>query len=143
MKKGIHPDWTHQAQVTCSCGNKFTVGSTKETLTVDICNKCHPFFTGEMKFVDRQGRVDKFMKKMKAAEAIKAKGVKKKSSDKDLDEETQSYKDVLRQQQTILKQVAKSRKAKAAGAEKPVEAKKADKPAKASKDTKTDKAKEA
>ena len=149
MKKGIHPNWTHQAQVTCSCGNKFTVGSTEETLTVDICNKCHPFFTGEMKFVDRQGRVDKFMKKMKAAEAIKAKGVKKKTSDDDSDKETQSYKDVLRQQQTVLKQVAKSRKAKVAGAEKAAEAKKAagatkaDKAVEASKDAKTTKLKEA
>jgi len=111
MKKGIHPNWTNNTQVTCSCGNTFTVGSTKDTLEVDICYKCHPFFTGEMKFVDRQGRVDKFMKKMQAAQAIKAQKSKKKSSKKsDDDNQDQTYKDVLKQQQTILKQVAKNRK---------------------------------
>jgi large subunit ribosomal protein L31 len=113
MKKGIHPNWTHQAQVTCSCGNKFTVGSTLDKLEVDICNKCHPFFTGEMKFVDRQGRVDKFMKKMKAAEDAKSKSGSKKSSKKD-PKDSKSYKDVLKQQQTVLKQVAKGRAQKEA-----------------------------
>ena len=67
MKQGIHPTWHPNAQITCSCGNSFTVGSVFESLHVDICNKCHPFFTGEMKFVDRQGRVDRFMKKMQLA----------------------------------------------------------------------------
>lgn len=113
MKKGIHPNWTHEAQVTCSCGATFTIGSTLETLKVDICSKCHPFFTGEMKFVDRQGRVDKFLKKVQAAEAIKSKVSKKKSSEKNSDEESKSYKDVLKQQQTVMKQVAKTRKAQA------------------------------
>ncbi|MBU0974078.1 50S ribosomal protein L31 [Patescibacteria group bacterium] len=108
MKQGIHPNWTDQAQVTCSCGATFTIGSTLDTLKVDICSKCHPFFTGEMKFVDRQGRVDKFLKKVQVAEAIKAKGSTKKSSSKN-SEDPKSYKDVLRQQQTVLKQVAKTR----------------------------------
>ena len=67
MKQGIHPDWHHDTKVTCSCSNTFTIGSITDTLQVDICNKCHPFFTGELKFVDRQGRVDKFKKKMEAA----------------------------------------------------------------------------
>lgn len=127
MKKGIHPNWTHQTQVTCSCGNKFTVGSTEETLQVDICNKCHPFFTGEMKFVDRQGRVDKFLKKMKTAEEIKAKKVQKKPVETSK-EDTQSYKDVLRQQQVAMNQLVKARKDKA---EKPAEKKAEAKPAKA------------
>lgn len=122
MKKGIHPNWTHQTQVTCSCGNKFTVGSTEETLQVDICNKCHPFFTGEMKFVDRQGRVDKFLKKMKTAEEIKAKKVQKKPAETS-NEDTQSYKDVLRQQQVAMNQLVKARKDKA---DKPAETKKAE-----------------
>ncbi len=109
MKKGIHPNWTNQAQVTCSCGNTFTVGSTQDNLQVDICYKCHPFFTGEMKFVDRQGRVDKFMKKMQVAKQAQAKVKKKKSSDKNYKQD-KSYKDVLKQQQTILKQAAKNKK---------------------------------
>lgn len=113
MKKGIHPNYNNQSQVTCSCGNVFTVGSTQDTLTVDICNKCHPFFTGEMKFVDRQGRVDKFMKKMQAAQAIKAKATTKKAKSDDDEEETKSYKDILRTQQTVLKQAEKTAKKKA------------------------------
>ena len=109
MKNGIHPKYNHQAKVTCSCGNIFTVGSVQDELTVDICNKCHPFFTGEMKFVDRQGRVDKFMKKMQAAEAIKAQGTSKKAKDEEV-EDTKSYKDMLRDQQTVLKQAEKTAK---------------------------------
>ena len=67
MKQGIHPQW-YECQVTCSCGNTFTTGSIESTLQVDICDNCHPFFTGEVRFVDRQGRVDRFLNKMKAAE---------------------------------------------------------------------------
>jgi len=66
MKKGIHPTY-HDAKVTCVCGNTFNVGSTKPSIDVDICSKCHPFFTGEMKFVDTQGRIEKFQAKQKAA----------------------------------------------------------------------------
>lgn len=62
MKAGIHPQWYPQAQVTCACGNTFTVGSTKPTISVEICAKCHPFFTGEMRFVDTLGRVERFQK---------------------------------------------------------------------------------
>lgn len=60
MKKGIHPTWYPQARVTCICGNTFTVGSTKEEIHVDVCSKCHPFFTGEMKLIDTAGMVEKF-----------------------------------------------------------------------------------
>lgn len=111
MKKGIHPNWTKQSQVACSCGNTFTVGSVNDTLQVDICNKCHPFFTGEMKFVDRQGRVDKFMKKMQAAKDIQeASKDEKKTETANSNDSEKSYKDVLRHQQTVMKQVEKARK---------------------------------
>ncbi len=63
MKKGIHPEYYPEAVVRCACGNEFTVGSTKPEIKVEICSKCHPFFTGEMKFVDTEGRIEKFMKK--------------------------------------------------------------------------------
>ena len=63
MKKGIHPEYYHEAVVRCACGNEFTVGSTKPEIRVEIFSKCHPFFTGEMKFVDTEGRIEKFMKK--------------------------------------------------------------------------------
>jgi len=63
MKKGIHPQYFEEAIVKCACGNEFKVGSTKKEIRVEICSKCHPFFTGEMKFVDTEGRIEKFMKK--------------------------------------------------------------------------------
>jgi len=65
MKADIHPQW-YQATVTCACGNTFMVGSTKAAINVDICSKCHPFFTGEMRFVDTMGRVERFQKKQAA-----------------------------------------------------------------------------
>ncbi|NCS97794.1 MAG: 50S ribosomal protein L31 [Candidatus Pacebacteria bacterium] len=112
MKKGIHPNWHSDAQVTCSCGNTFTTGSTQSTLEVDICSKCHPFFTGEVRFVDRQGRVDKFLKKMQAAEAVKAEVAKKgsKKTEAATPEDTKSYQDILRQQQIELKKAEKADK---------------------------------
>ncbi len=63
MKKGIHPQYYSDAIVKCACGNEFTVGSTKKEIKVEICSKCHPFFTGELKFIDTEGRIEKFMKK--------------------------------------------------------------------------------
>ncbi|OGW37285.1 MAG: 50S ribosomal protein L31 [Nitrospirae bacterium GWC2_56_14] len=62
MKEGIHPDYK-VATVSCACGEKFTTKSTKETLRLDICSVCHPFFTGKQKLIDTEGRVDKFRKK--------------------------------------------------------------------------------
>jgi len=62
MKEGIHPKYG-QAVVKCACGETFVTGSTKKELRVEICSKCHPFFTGKQKFVDTTGRVDKFKKK--------------------------------------------------------------------------------
>ena len=61
MKEAIQPKY-YQATVTCHCGNTFTTGSTKKNLTVEICSKCHPFYTGRQKLVDTSGRVDKFNK---------------------------------------------------------------------------------
>lgn len=63
MKKNIHPTWYNDTKVTCVCGNTFTTGSTVPAIRVDICNKCHPFYTGQQKFVDTQGQVEKFTKK--------------------------------------------------------------------------------
>lgn len=66
MKSNLHPKY-YQATVTCACGNSFTTGSTSQDLRVDICSKCHPFFTGEQKFIDTLGKVDRFMAKRQAA----------------------------------------------------------------------------
>lgn len=60
MKTGIHPIYYNEAKVVCSCGNTFTTGSTKELIHIEICNKCHPLFTGERKLIDTEGRVEKF-----------------------------------------------------------------------------------
>ena len=62
MKKDIHPAYK-EATVRCACGETFTAGSTKEQLKVEICSKCHPFFTGKQKLVDSGGRVDRFKKR--------------------------------------------------------------------------------
>ncbi|MDD5405478.1 MAG: 50S ribosomal protein L31 [Sulfurovaceae bacterium] len=62
MKKDIHPAYA-DCKVTCACGNTFEVKSDKDTMSIDICNECHPFFTGSEKIVDAAGRVDKFKKK--------------------------------------------------------------------------------
>jgi large subunit ribosomal protein L31 len=62
MKKDIHPKYV-EAQVICSCGNTFTIGSTKPVLKVELCSKCHPFFTGEMRIVDTARRVERFKRR--------------------------------------------------------------------------------
>ena len=62
MKEGIHPDYK-LATVSCACGNVFQTRSTKGDFRVDICSKCHPFYTGRQKFVDTAGRVERFRKK--------------------------------------------------------------------------------
>lgn len=106
MKQNIHPTWFHDCQVSCSCGNTFTIGSVSDSLQIDICDKCHPFFTGEMRFVDRQGRVDKFLKKIAAAQSTtKTKKKSKKNADEQ-QEEAKSYRQILRDQQTALKKQA-------------------------------------
>lgn len=60
MKTAIHPQWYPDARVTCACGNTFTIGSTVEKIHVEVCSACHPFYTGEAKFIDTKGRVDRF-----------------------------------------------------------------------------------
>jgi large subunit ribosomal protein L31 len=67
MKSGIHPQY-HQATITCACGNTFTVGSTRENMRVDICSKCHPFYTGTQRIVDTAGRVERFRRRFNLAE---------------------------------------------------------------------------
>ena len=62
MKEGIHPNYK-KAVVRCACGETFETGSVKEELKVEICSKCHPFYTGKQKLVDTGGRVDKFKKR--------------------------------------------------------------------------------
>ena len=69
MKKDLHPDYK-VCQVSCACGNSFETKSVTETLRVDICSKCHPFFTGEQKLVDAAGRVEKLKAKYNMAKSF-------------------------------------------------------------------------
>ncbi len=62
MKKSIHPDYG-PAIVTCACGNRFETQSTKKAINVEICSACHPFYTGKQKFIDSEGRVERFNRK--------------------------------------------------------------------------------
>jgi large subunit ribosomal protein L31 len=63
MKTGIHPTYYDEAQVICSCGNTYVTGATKPELRVEICSQCHPFFTGEQRIVDTEGRVERLMRR--------------------------------------------------------------------------------
>jgi len=68
MKEKIHPDYK-ESTIICACGEVIHTRSTKQNIRVEICSKCHPFFTGKQKFVDSAGRVEKFLKKYKKKEA--------------------------------------------------------------------------
>lgn len=93
MKANVHPQYYDNCVVTCACGNTFTTGSTKPTIRVEICAKCHPFFTGQQKFVDTLGRVEKFQQKQKqAAEHVFVKKQKEEAAEKP---QYKSLKDML------------------------------------------------
>jgi len=76
MKKDIHPKYI-ESTVTCGCGNTFKTRSTKPKIAVEICSACHPFFTGQQKFLDTAGRVEKFQKKYAGNYFKDAKSAKK------------------------------------------------------------------
>jgi large subunit ribosomal protein L31 len=66
MKSEIHPQY-HQAEVHCACGTTFTVGSTAESIRVEVCSNCHPFYTGTQNIVDTAGQVERFQRRMERA----------------------------------------------------------------------------
>lgn len=74
MKNGIHPAYYPKAQVSCACGNTFTIGSTQERVEVEVCSSCHPLYTGKEKTLDRVGQVQKFKKRLEKSQAKNAKG---------------------------------------------------------------------
>lgn len=73
MKQDIHPKYYPNARVLCACGNSFTVGSTKELIEIEICSKCHPFYSGKKKIIDTMGRVERFKKRLAKKEGFKKK----------------------------------------------------------------------
>ncbi|MBI3577217.1 50S ribosomal protein L31 [Candidatus Gottesmanbacteria bacterium] len=86
MKSTIHPQWYPAAKVSCACGNTFTVGATTDTIKVEICSNCHPFYTGEMKFVDTMGRVERFQKKQQVGQQMSSVLSDKKKKKKEREE---------------------------------------------------------
>jgi large subunit ribosomal protein L31 len=68
MKLEIHPNYFEDATVNCSCGNSWTTGATKQTIKVEICSQCHPFFTGEQRIVDTEGRVERLRRRFNLPE---------------------------------------------------------------------------
>lgn len=83
MKNKIHPVFYENAKVTCSCGYSFTTGSTQPQIFVEVCYKCHPFYTGEKRYIDTLGQVEKFQKKQKIAEEFEKKKISKKQKNKE------------------------------------------------------------
>lgn len=82
MKAVIHPTYYPEAKVVCACGHTFTTGSTKPEIHVEICSKCHPFFTGAAKFVDTEGRVERFQRQAKEAKVSQEQLKKRKDTKK-------------------------------------------------------------
>jgi large subunit ribosomal protein L31 len=89
MKKDIHPQIFTEAVVTCACGNSFVTMSTKKELSVEICSACHPFFTGKKRYIDTEGQIDKFAKRLEKVQSAKdaTKG-KKTKGEKEADKQS-------------------------------------------------------
>ncbi|MCR4327908.1 MAG: 50S ribosomal protein L31 [Patescibacteria group bacterium] len=77
-KKDTHPEYYRTAKIKCACNNTLTIGSTREKIEVEICAKCHPFFTGEEKLIDTAGRVEKFKNRRAKVQPVKPKKVRAK-----------------------------------------------------------------
>lgn len=103
MKANIHPQYFDEAKVTCVCGHQFTTGATVPEIHVEICSNCHPFFTGEMKFVDTLGRVERFQQKQQTA-----KQVKEKKGQKVAEKEERKRPDSLKEMFDLVKKQAAS-----------------------------------
>lgn len=97
MKQNVHPKYFDQAQVICVCGNKFTTGSTQEVIHVELCYKCHPFYTGEQKFVDSASRIQKFQKKSETAKKYQVVKKEKTEAEAKKKEAPKSLREMLNQ----------------------------------------------
>jgi len=83
MKANIHPNYYQETVVFCNCGNTFVTGSTKKEIHVEVCYKCHPFYTGQHRYLDVKGRVESFQKKQEKAKQYQAKKPNKKETKKE------------------------------------------------------------
>lgn len=95
MKANIHPQYFEEAQVICACGNRFKTGSTMPEIRVELCNKCHPFYTGESKFVDSASRIQKFQAKQNIARQYLSKKVKKQEIIKEKESAPKTLREML------------------------------------------------
>lgn len=94
MKKDLHPKVNTKCVVTCACGNTFETMSTLPSIKVEICSACHPFYTGQAKFVDTEGRIEKFSKRLKLAEEKKKEAENVKTSKKEKQKGSKDFKEV-------------------------------------------------
>ena len=97
MKQAIHPEYFEEAQVICVCGNKFTTGSTREVIHVELCYNCHPFYTGEQKFVDSASRIQKFQERSEAAKKYQVVSKEKVDQEKKKAETPKTLREMLSQ----------------------------------------------
>ena len=95
MKAQIHPQYFDDAKVACSCGNTFTVGSTKQNIHVELCYQCHPFYTGTARFVDSASRIEKFKIKQQTATDNFVSKKKKQDEKRKQDQQPQTLREML------------------------------------------------
>jgi large subunit ribosomal protein L31 len=115
MQVSIHPKWYPKAHVKCACGNEFTIGSTQPEIQVEVCSACHPFYTGQARYVDTRGRVDAFEEKRKQAQKkVVSKSEKRAAKRERRIKEELERPDTLEQLRQTLKKSKKAKKAKAA-----------------------------
>ena len=97
MKQAIHPQYFENAQVIFVCGNKWNTGSTQEVIHVELCYNCHPFYTGEQRFVDTASRIQKFEQKSEAAKKYQVVTKEKKDKERKAQESPKTLREMLAQ----------------------------------------------
>ncbi len=97
MKQALHPQYFDQAQVICVCGHKWTTGSTQEVIHVELCSNCHPFYTGEQRFVDTASRIQKFQTRTETAKKYQVVNKEKKEAQKKQAEAPKTLREMLAQ----------------------------------------------
>ena len=97
MKQAIHPQYFNEAQVICVCGHKWTTGSTQEVIHVELCSNCHPFYTGEQRFIDTASRIQKFQTRSENAKKYKIVNKEKKDAKKKQAEAPKTLREMLSQ----------------------------------------------
>lgn len=97
MKQALHPHYFDQAQVICVCGHKWTTGSTQEVIHVELCSNCHPFYTGEQRFVDTASRIQKFQTRTETAKKYQVVNKEKKEAQKKQAEAPKTLREMLAQ----------------------------------------------